>query len=133
MHLDESDLARHNISRKRSTVVVEGNHYFPADSINRKNFRESETRTICHWKGEANYYDIVVGEEVNKGAAWYYPEPKDGSLFGKVLLSNSTLRLVRIVSSRMSKTHPVIVFIPHTPIPYMAEILVSVALNAEKL
>jgi uncharacterized protein (DUF427 family) len=60
-------------------VVVEGNYYFPADSINRKNFRESETHTICPWKGQASYYDIVVGEEVNKDAAWYYPEPKDAA------------------------------------------------------
>jgi len=61
------------------TVVVEGNHYFTADSIKRKNFKESEKRTVCPWKGEANYYDIVVGEEVNKDAAWYYPEPKDAA------------------------------------------------------
>jgi len=67
------------LAESDQTVVIEGNHYFPADSINRKNFRESETRTICHWKGEANYYDIVVGEEVNKAAAWYYPEPKNAA------------------------------------------------------
>ena len=67
------------LAESDDTVVVEGNHYFSADSINRKNFRESETHTICPWKGQASYYDIVVGEEVNKDAAWYYPEPKDAA------------------------------------------------------
>ena len=56
------------------TVVVEGNHYFPPDSIKREHFRKSETHTTCHWKGEASYYDVVVGDNVNKDAAWYYPE-----------------------------------------------------------
>jgi uncharacterized protein (DUF427 family) len=67
------------LAESDETVVVEGNHYFPADSINRKNFRESETRTVCPWKGQASYYDVVMGEDVNKDAAWYYPEPKDAA------------------------------------------------------
>ena len=67
------------LAESDQTVVVERNHYFPADSINRKNFRESETRTICHWKGEANYYDVVVKGQVNKDAAWFYPAPKDAA------------------------------------------------------
>ncbi len=53
--------------------VVEGNYYFPAESINRKYFRESNTHTTCSWKGVASYYDIVVEGRVNKDAAWYYP------------------------------------------------------------
>ncbi len=61
------------------TVVVEGNQYFPVDSINREYFRESETHTVCPWKGTASYYDVVVGGEVNRDAAWYYPEPKDAA------------------------------------------------------
>jgi len=56
--------------------VVEGNQYFPPASIRREHLRESSTHTICPWKGEASYYDIVVGGEVNKDAAWYYPETK---------------------------------------------------------
>lgn len=56
------------------TVVVEGNHYFPPDSIKSEYFRKSETHTTCPWKGEASYYDIVVDGKVNSDAAWYYPE-----------------------------------------------------------
>ena len=56
--------------------VVEGNVYFPAEAIDRERFRESDTRTVCPWKGTASYYDVVVDGQVNKDAAWYYPEPK---------------------------------------------------------
>jgi uncharacterized protein (DUF427 family) len=58
------------------TIVVEGNHYFPPESIREAHFRPSDTHTTCSWKGEASYYDVVVGDEVNKDAAWYYPDPK---------------------------------------------------------
>jgi uncharacterized protein (DUF427 family) len=67
------------LAESDETVVVEGNHYFPADSIKREHFRESETHTTCGWKGVASYYDVVVGGEVNADAAWYYPEPKDAA------------------------------------------------------
>ncbi len=59
------------------TIVVERNHYFPPDSINRTYFEDSETYTHCSWKGQASYYDIVVGGERNGDAAWYYSEPKE--------------------------------------------------------
>jgi uncharacterized protein (DUF427 family) len=65
------------LAESDETVVVEGNHYFPIDSIRREYFRESDRHTHCPWKGEANYYDIAVEEAVNEGAAWYYPEPKE--------------------------------------------------------
>jgi len=58
------------------TEMVEGNHYFPPESINKEFFRESKTETICHWKGTARYYHIEVDGEVNVDAAWYYPKPK---------------------------------------------------------
>lgn len=58
------------------TVVVESNHYFPPESINRHYFQASETHTVCPWKGVASYYDLAVDGQVNRGAAWYYPEPK---------------------------------------------------------
>ena len=64
------------LAESDATLVVEGNHYFPTDSINRQFFRESRTQTLCPWKGEASYYDVVVDGEVNRDAAWYYPEPK---------------------------------------------------------
>ncbi|HZT58609.1 MAG TPA: DUF427 domain-containing protein [Pyrinomonadaceae bacterium] len=67
------------LAESDDTVVVEGNHYFPADSVRRENFRESETHTVCPWKGTASYYDVVVGGEVNRDAAWYYPQPKDAA------------------------------------------------------
>lgn len=58
---------------------VEGNHYFPPDSIRRQYLKESATHTVCSWKGEASYYDIVVNGQVNKDAAWYYPSPKEAA------------------------------------------------------
>lgn len=58
------------------TVVVEGNHYFPADTINMDYFQPSSSHTVCGWKGTASYYDIVVNGDVNKDAAWFYPEAK---------------------------------------------------------
>ncbi len=61
------------------TIVVEGNHYFPPESVKRGFFEGSETHTTCPWKGRAHYYDIVVKEEVNKDAAWYYPEPSEAA------------------------------------------------------
>jgi uncharacterized protein (DUF427 family) len=64
------------LAESDDTVVVEGNHYFPPDTIRRENFRPSTTHTTCPWKGVASYYDVVVGSDVNKDAAWYYPEPK---------------------------------------------------------
>jgi uncharacterized protein (DUF427 family) len=67
------------LAESDETVVVEGNHYFPADAIKREHFRESGTHTVCPWKGTASYYDVVVGGDVNEDAAWYYPEPKDAA------------------------------------------------------
>lgn len=61
------------------TVVVEGNHYFPPDSVNAEYFRESDTRTTCPWKGEAGYYSVEVEGESARDAAWYYPEPKEAA------------------------------------------------------
>jgi uncharacterized protein (DUF427 family) len=59
--------------------VVEGNIYFPPESLRREHFQESATHTTCAWKGLASYYNVVVGEQVNKDAAWYYPEPKEAA------------------------------------------------------
>jgi uncharacterized protein (DUF427 family) len=67
------------LAESDDTVVVEGNHYFPPDSVKREHLRESETHTVCPWKGTASYYDVVVGGETNKDAAWYYPQPKDAA------------------------------------------------------
>jgi uncharacterized protein (DUF427 family) len=67
------------LAESENTIVVEGNHYFPAESVNREFFRHSNTHTTCPWKGEASYYDIAVDEAVNHDAAWYYPEPKQAA------------------------------------------------------
>ncbi|HZN12370.1 MAG TPA: DUF427 domain-containing protein [Blastocatellia bacterium] len=61
------------------TIIVEGNHYFPPEAVKEEFFRPSETHTVCGWKGTASYYDVVVGGDVNKDAAWFYPEPMDGA------------------------------------------------------
>lgn len=64
------------LADSQDTRVVEGNHYFPPDSIDLQYFRDSSAHTHCGWKGTASYYDVVVGDQVNPEAAWYYPEPK---------------------------------------------------------
>lgn len=67
------------IAESDDTVVVEGNHYFPADSINQEFFEPSETTSVCGWKGTASYYTINVDGKKNSDAAWYYAEPKDAA------------------------------------------------------
>jgi uncharacterized protein (DUF427 family) len=67
------------IANSDVTVVVEGNHYFPSDSVRQEYLQPSNTHTTCPWKGEASYYNVVVNGETNKDAAWYYPEPKDAA------------------------------------------------------
>ena len=67
------------IAESNDTIVVEGNHYFPPDAINREHFKTSDTHTTCPWKGEASYYDVVVKDQTNKDAAWYYPQPKEAA------------------------------------------------------
>lgn len=64
------------LAESDDTIVVEGNYYFPQDSIKTEFFQPSETHTVCPWKGTASYYDVVVGGETNADAAWYYPETK---------------------------------------------------------
>jgi len=64
------------IAESDNTVVVEGNHYFPKESIKQEYFNESETTSVCGWKGTANYYSVEVDGDTNSDAAWYYPEAK---------------------------------------------------------
>jgi uncharacterized protein (DUF427 family) len=56
-------------------IVIEGNYYFPPDSIKAEYFQPSNTHTTCHWKGQASYRTIVVNGNTNVDAAWLYPEP----------------------------------------------------------
>ncbi len=67
------------IAESDVTEIVEGNHYFPTDSINTEYLSASAESSVCPWKGIASYYDVIVDGEVNKGAAWYYAEPKDAA------------------------------------------------------
>jgi len=67
------------LANSNETVVVEGNHYFPPSSLNMQFFKQSEKNTVCSWKGIASYFDIEVGNQSNKDAAWFYPEPKSAA------------------------------------------------------
>lgn len=64
------------IAESDDTVVVEGNHYFPPDSVDERVLRRSPTQTTCPWKGRASYYNVEVDGSINKDAAWYYEDPK---------------------------------------------------------
>lgn len=67
------------LAESDDTVIVENNHYFPADSINKEFFTESDHHTTCPWKGLASYYSIQVDGETNANAAWYYPEASNAA------------------------------------------------------
>ena len=67
------------LAESDQTVVIEGNHYFPPNSIKREYFRSSDKHSTCPWKGIASYYDIQVGDQANQDAAWFYPEPKEAA------------------------------------------------------
>ncbi len=65
------------LAQSDNCETVEGNYYFPPDSLNKEYFKESDKKTTCFWKGEASYYTIEVEGQQNKDAAWYYPNPKE--------------------------------------------------------
>ncbi len=67
------------LAESDQTIVLEGNHYFPADSLKMEYFRKSATQTYCGWKGTAKYYTVVVEGQKNADAAWYYAEPFDAA------------------------------------------------------
>ncbi len=67
------------IAESDDTVVVEGNHYFPISALRREHVRDSDRHSRCPWKGTASYYDVVVGDQTNEAAAWYYPEPLEAA------------------------------------------------------
>lgn len=67
------------IAESDKTLMVENNHYFPADSVKMEFFTKSDTHTVCPWKGTASYYTVEVAGEKNPDAAWYYPETKDSA------------------------------------------------------
>ncbi|WKK82717.1 DUF427 domain-containing protein [Marivirga arenosa] len=65
------------VAESDDTIVIEGNHYFPPQSIKKEYFEKSDYSSTCHWKGTASYYSLNVNGDVNKDAAWYYPDAKD--------------------------------------------------------
>ena len=67
------------LAESDSCVIVEGNHYFPPNAIEREYLRPSSTTTVCSWKGIAHYWDIEVNGKRNPDAAWYYPQPSDAA------------------------------------------------------
>lgn len=67
------------LAESDDTVIVEGNHYFPADSLDRSKVKDSSLTTHCPWKGDASYYDVIVDGEINEGAVWYYANPKEAA------------------------------------------------------
>ena len=67
------------IAESDDTIVVEGNHYFPRESVNADYLADNATKTRCPWKGLASYFDVVVDGETNSGAAWYYPDPNEAA------------------------------------------------------
>ena len=68
------------IAESDETVVIEGNHYFPPISVKEDFLKESDHKTVCHWKGECNYFDVVVGEKENPNAAFTYKKPIASSI-----------------------------------------------------
>ena len=64
------------LAESQDTVVIEGNHYFPTESLNRNFFRPTDRTSVCSGKGAARYYDLVVNDKTNRAAAWYYPDPE---------------------------------------------------------
>lgn len=67
------------IAESKDTIVIENNHYFPPESVNREFLKDSNTHTVCPWKGTASYYTLEVDGSENKDAAWYYPQAKDAA------------------------------------------------------
>jgi uncharacterized protein (DUF427 family) len=67
------------IAKSDQTMIVEDNHYFPAESVNFEFLKKSDQHTFCSWKGQASYYDIAVEGELNRNAAWYYQQPKEAA------------------------------------------------------
>lgn len=64
------------IAESADTIVIEGNHYFPPESVAREFLKRSDTASTCPWKGRTEYFDVVVGGQVNEDAAWSVPAPK---------------------------------------------------------
>ncbi len=67
------------LAESNDTIIVEGNHYFPPNTIKKDFFKKSNTNTMCGWKGMASYYSVSANGKTNKDCAWYYPDPTDAA------------------------------------------------------
>lgn len=67
------------VADSNNTLMLEGNYYFPSDSVKKKFFKRSDTHSTCPWKGRASYYTLEINGKINEDAAWYYPEPKEAA------------------------------------------------------
>ena len=67
------------IAESENTVQLEGNHYFPVNSVKKEFLEDSQSQTVCHWKGTANYYNVRVEDKLNPDAAWYYRDPSSAA------------------------------------------------------
>ena len=67
------------LANSDETILIEGNHYFPIESVKTEYLKASDTKTICPWKGLASYYNVVINNEIYIDGAWCYPEPKEGA------------------------------------------------------
>lgn len=81
------------VAESNDTVVLEGNHYFPAASLNRAYVTFSNHRTGCPWKGQAHYYSLMIDGDLNPDAVWYYPEPNEAAaeIKGRVAFGKGVL------------------------------------------
>jgi uncharacterized protein (DUF427 family) len=81
------------VAESDDIVVVEGNHYFPESSLKREYTLASNRRTMCSWKGEANYYTLFVDGDANQDAVWYYADPKEAAqeIKGRVAFQRGVL------------------------------------------
>jgi len=68
------------IAESNDTVLIEGNHYFPAEAVKKEYLKKSSTESFCPWKGKASYYHLLVNGKKNEDAAWYYPDPKEAAI-----------------------------------------------------
>jgi len=67
------------LAQSDETIIIEGNYYFPPESLRMEYFKETDTRSTCPWKGQASYYDIQVNGKLNENAAWFYKNPSDSA------------------------------------------------------
>lgn len=85
------------LAQSDNTVMVDRKHYFPVEDVKKEFLEESDTHTVCSWKGEASYYTLNVDGKKNKDAAWYYPTPEEKAMNIKSLIAFSYIHGVDVI------------------------------------